>query len=102
MKNLKKIVRRLRAREHRHVRLCDMLINIKSANESPRWTMHQLKKVLLDKSLERECGIKAKVIEKFGALCYCPQFYQTGTGHRTYEKDGKFFSYDPTKDDLPF
>lgn len=102
MKDIKKIVRRLRAREHRQVRLYDMLINIKSANRAPGWTMRQLKGILLDKSLDREYGIKSKVIDKFGSLCFCPDFHQIGVGHRTYEKNGKFFSYNPDVDELPF
>lgn len=101
-KSYKRIARRLRARPQNRPALCNILINIRSANGSPRWTNYQLKPILTNKGLEREYGIKMAVIEKFGALCFFCYRIAPENGHKTYFQEGKYYSHHPFYDTLPF
>jgi len=101
-KSYKKIARRLRARDRYQPALCNILINIRACNGSPRWTNHQLKSILSNKGLEREYGIKRAVIEKFGSHCFFSHRIAPEKGHKTYLHEGKYYDHHPVYDTLPF
>lgn len=104
-KALKKVIRRYRAKNNKDVRLCDILINIKSRTSIPSEVMKVVKPILMDKSLHREYGIKTKVIQLYGPRCFTPVFYTRQHGNKTYFVEGRYFSRDPAmmrSDVLPF
>lgn len=105
-KLLKKIIRRYRAQSYEHVRLCDILINIKSHYMYDAQTvMKSLKPILLDKSLHREYGIKTQVLRKYGKYCFSTEFQTLKRGNKTYYANGHYYSHDAEMmqlDGLPF
>ena len=99
---LKSIVRRLRAKPYRKTPLCHLLINIRSANGAPRWTNHQLKTALSGRELEWEYGKRNMVIDRFKDACFESFVPRPKKGRRTHFFEGKYYSYNPIDDSLPF
>lgn len=104
-KNYKKVARRLRVKEMQNPDLVHILINVRSNDCSPAWVNHNLKQILLNKSLDREYGIKRQVLKEFGERnCFVPRRIARGTGEKTYFHEGRFLSNHPIfgDDGLPF
>ena len=98
-----KIIRRIRAAQKpKQVPLCHILINIRSFESyySTPWLNKDLADYLKIRTLHRQTA-RRQIIEDYKYKCFEPAFRTWRSGHKTYKKNGKFYSTDPNED-LPF
>lgn len=99
---LKKIARRLRARPQNKTPLCHILINLRTKLFWSAYSFNkELKPILNDSGLLWEYGKRNAIISKYKDSCFLVDHRKSRLGHRTYERNGKFYSY-PEDDGLPF
>lgn len=95
--------RRYEKNSCREISTLNMTINIRSYFEDS-WNRDDINAILKRKSLHREYGIKNMLKERFYSKMWSMPDHKTRikTGHKTYLEGGKYYSYDPAVELLPF